>query len=293
MALKETYLNSNGAFLSIKSYLGKPYYENEYGLFYNLDCLDAMRLLPSELIDQTFTSPPYNIGKEYEQTLELKDYISWCNQWLNEIYRITKNTGSLWLNVGYLSIPQTGKAVPIAYLLWNVSKFYLQQEIVWNYGAGVSTKNSLAPRNEKILWFLKNSDRYVFNLDAIRDKEVKYPNQKKNGKLRCNTIGKNPSDVWQIAKVTSGKQRSSAERAAHPAQTPRDLLDRIILAGSHEGDWIFDPFLGSGSAFEAALANNRKFLGFEIREDYCEIAKCRINNFIANSLAQKNQFSLL
>ena len=266
---------------SVKKILGTPYYENQFGCIYNSDCLESMRLLPNNIINQTFTSPPYNIGKEYEKIMDIDSYVLWCQTWMNEIYRITKNNGSFWLNVGYLSITDKGKAIPITYLLWNVSNFYLQQEIVWNYGAGVSAKKFLSPRNEKILWLIKNCENYIFNLDDIRDKDVKYPNQKKNGKLRCNTIGKNPSDVWQIAKVTSGFNRSSIERVNHPAQTPRDLLDRIILAGSNETEVILDPFLGSGSTFESAIAKNRKFIGFEIREDYCNIAKERIENFIA------------
>ncbi len=285
MALEERELSSTesqniGVLESIKHYLGEPYYKNDFGFIYNMDCLKAMELLPSELLNQTFTSPPYNIGKEYEAIMELDDYVCWCKKWINEIYRITKKNGSFWLNVGYLNVPDKGKAVPITYFLWDISEFYLQQEIIWNYGAGVSAKKILSPRNEKILWFLKDHNNYIFNLDEIRDKDVKYPNQKKNGKLRCNTIGKNPSDVWQIAKVTSGKNRSSVERVDHPAQTPRDLLDRIILAGSNKNDLILDPFLGSGSTFESAIANNRKFVGFEIRQDYCEISKTRIENFI-------------
>ena len=80
---------------------------------------------------------------------------------------------------------------------------------MWNYGAGVDSRKSLSPRNEKLLWYVKSPSNYTFNLDAIRDPDVKYPYQKKNGKLRCNTIGKNPSDVWQVAKVTSGKDRAS------------------------------------------------------------------------------------
>ena len=66
----------------------------------------------------------------------------------------------------------------------------MNQEIIWNYGAGVAAKHYLSPRNEKILWYLKDKENYTFNLDDIRDPDVKYPNQKKNGKLRCNTLGK-------------------------------------------------------------------------------------------------------
>lgn len=277
---------------NIKQILGTPFYENKYGLIYNIDCIEAMKTLPSDIIDITFTSPPYNIGKVYEDVLDIEHYVEWCSRWLKEIHRVTKHHGSLWLNIGYLFLPHIGKAVPISYLLWNKTRFYLQQEIVWNYGAGVACKNILSPRNEKILWFVKNEDNYIFNLDAIRDKDVKYPNQKKNGKLRCNTLGKNPSDVWQIAKVTSGRGRMSPERTQHPAQTPVDLLDRVILGGSHEQNIVLDPFMGSGTTAISAIKNNRRFIGFEINGHYCELAKQRITSFIKEQEQKREQMYL-
>jgi adenine-specific DNA-methyltransferase len=196
------------------------------------------------------------------------------------IYDITKNNGCYLLNVGYLEVPNKGRAVPITYLLWDKLKFYLNQEIIWNYGAGVAAKNYLSPRNEKILWYIKNNENYTFNLDDIRDPDVKYPNQKKNGKLRCNTLGKNPSDVWQIAKVTSGANRSSEERTDHPAQFPVDLITRMVLGFTNQNDLVLDPFMGSGTTAEVCMKNNRKSIGFEIREDYCQTIKNRLENVI-------------
>lgn len=264
----------------VKEMLGTPFFECEYGVIYNRDCLAALKLLPDGIFDSTFTSPPYNIGKEYEDVMPLDEYVTWSSQWMQEIYRLTKDTGSFWLNIGYLEVPGKGKCVPLTYYLWDLTEFYLQQEIVWNYGAGVACKKRLSPRNEKILWFIKDPDNYTFNLDPIRDPNVKYPNQKKNGKLRCNTLGKNPSDVWQIAKVTSGKNRSSAERASHPAQTPTDLIDRIILGGTNEGELVLDPFIGSGSLAISAINKSRYFVGFEINETYCKGARERIQKLI-------------
>ena len=272
----------NDKLKAITKILGTPFFECDHGLIYNLDCLESMRALPEGILDSTFTSPPYNIGKEYEEIMSLEDYITWSSEWMNEVYRLTKNNGSFWLNVGYMEVPGKGKCVPLTYFLWNLSDFYLQQEIVWNYGAGVACNKRLSPRNEKILWFTKNSKDYTFNLDPIRDPNVKYPNQKKNGKLRCNTIGKNPSDVWQIAKVTSGRNRSSTERAAHPAQTPTDLIDRILLGGTNEGELVMDPFIGSGSLASSAIKKKRLFVGFEINESYCETAAARLQAQIEN-----------
>lgn len=266
----------------IKEKLGKPYFENEYGIIYNLDCKDALSKINGELIDSTITSPPYNIGKEYEKVLPIEEYIDWISSILNNIYKITKKDGNLLLNVGYIKIEDKGRAIPIPYLMWDKLNYYFQQEIVWNYGAGVSAKNYLSPRNEKILWYIKNKENYTFNLDPIRDPNVKYPNQKKNGKLRCNTIGKNPSDVWQIAKVTSGTNRASVERTAHPAQFPEDLIKRLILGFTNEDDIILDPFMGSGTVAVVAMELNRKFVGFEIDPNYCKILKKRVINSYNN-----------
>ncbi len=262
--------------------LGAPYYSGDGYAIYCADCLASLKQLPPDIFDLTVTSPPYNIGKEYEQPLPLERYLGWCEQWLSEVYRTTRPTGALWLNVGYIAFEGRAKAIPLPYLLWNRSPFFLIQEMVWNYGAGVATTKSLSPRNEKFLWYVKHPQKYTFNLDAIRDPEVKYPNQKKNGKLRCNTIGKNPSDVWQIAKVTSGENRSSPERMPHPAQFPLDLVNRLIRGFSNPGEVILDPFMGSGTVAVSCLEHGRTVIGLEVNEAYCEVAARRIQRFQDN-----------
>ncbi len=115
----------NETFNKIKKVLGVPFYQNESVLIYNCDCLSAMKKLPENLISLTVTSPPYNIGKEYEKILPLDKYISWCMEWINEIYRLTLSNGAFFLNLGYISIPQKGKAIPLTYLLWDKIPFYL------------------------------------------------------------------------------------------------------------------------------------------------------------------------
>ncbi len=280
-------------FMDIKKLLGKPYFQGSNCLIYNLDCLEAIAILPDESIDLTVTSPPYNIGKEYENTLPLHDYINWCEKWITEIYRLTSSDGAFWLNLGYLSIKNRAKAIPISYLLWDKIPFYLIQEIVWNYGAGVAGSKFFSPRNEKFLWYVKNSEAYTFNLDDIRDPNVKYPNQKKNGKIKVNPLGKNPTDVWEFPKVTSGQNRASKERTPHPAQFPVVVIERVIKASSNQNQIILDPFLGSGTTAVAALDLNRLVIGFEIRQDYCDIAAGRIDNFLSGKNSRVEQLSLL
>ncbi len=266
----------------IRARLGVPYYETAQCLLYNVDCITAFQQLDSPLVSLTVTSPPYNIGKAYETPLPLDEYLAWCQRWIDEVYRITLPDGAFWLNLGYLPLPGRAKALPIPYLLWQRVPFFLIQEVVWNYGAGVAGKKFFSPRNEKFLWYVKDENRYTFNLDAVRDPNIKYPNQKKNGKIKVNALGKNPSDVWQFPKVTSGTDRSSKERTAHPAQFPEQVIRRIILSTSNPADLVLDPFMGSGTTAVAALRLGRKVVGFEISAAYCAIAADRIEQTLKN-----------
>lgn len=282
----------SSSFSQAKKILGTPSYENEGVAIYCQDCIKGMQRLPNNLVDLTVTSPPYNIGKEYESLIETSDYIDWCANWIREIYRITAANGAFWLNVGYFEVKNKGLAVPIPYLLWDKTDFYLLQEVIWNYAAGVACKSRFSPRNEKLLWYVKNQQKYTFNLDDVRDPNVKYPNQKKNGKLKCNPLGKNPTDVWQIAKVTSGTNRSSKERTPHPAQFPTEMIERIIRSSSNWGDLIIDPFMGSGSTAVAAIENGRNVIGFEIEEKYVQIAQQRIESYLFEKKMVTSQLDL-
>jgi len=262
--------------------LGKPYYARDGFILYNAACERALDALSksSVNVELTLTSPPYNIGKAYEENLPLAEYVSWCADWMRAVWNVTADNGAFWLNLGYFSVEGKGKAVPISYLLWDRSPFFLQQEIVWHYGAGVTAKRFFVPRNEKWLFYTKDSEDYVFNLDDVRDPNVKYPNQKKNGKFRCNPLGKNPSDVWEFPKVTTGTNRSSKERSSHPAQFPLAVVDRIVKASSNYADLVIDPFSGSGSSGIAAVGNGRVYVGVELREDYCRETADRYDTFI-------------
>jgi len=261
----------------IKKLLGKPYYFKDNIILYKGDSLKILKSLKNKkLIDATITSPPYNIGKEYEKNLPQEEYLSWSENWIKLVHDVSKDNSSFWLNLGYYSIENRAKAIPIIYQLWDKIPFYLIQEIVWNYGAGVAAKHSFSPRNEKFLWYVKNSKDYQFYLDKVRDPNVKYPNQKKNGKIKVNPLGKNPSDVWYIPKVTSGKNRSSKERTPHPAQFPIELINRIMVSVTKKNQLVLDPFLGSGTTAVSARLYERKFLGIEIDEKYLKIAVNRI-----------------
>jgi adenine-specific DNA-methyltransferase len=278
----------------LREQLGEPFFSEDGFILYSGDCVDYLsRLAKSELrVNLTVTSPPYNIGKEYERQMSVSAYVEWCSEWMRLVHKVTKWDGSFWLNVGYFEVPTKGLGVPIAYLLWDKARFYLLQEIVWAYGAGVSARRRLSPRNEKWLFYVKNPEHYTFNLDDIRDPNVKYPNQKKNGRYRCNALGKNPSDVWDIPKVTTGTNRSSKERTSHPAQFPLGVVERIVKASSNVFDVVIDPFAGSCSVGIAATGLGRLFLGFEQRADYCQMAVKRFRGFMEERRRAEEQVAL-
>ena len=278
----------------LRQHIGEPFYARDGFVLYNADCNAVLAAMARERlsIDLTVTSPPYNIGKDYEHNLPLDTYINWCREWLASVWELTSSTGSFWLNVGYFSVERKGRAVPISYLLWDQSPFFMQQEIVWHYGAGVTAKRGFAPRNEKWLFYTRHPDDFVFNLDDVRDPNVKYPNQKKNGKFRCNPLGKNPSDVWEFPKVTTGDRRSSRERAPHPAQFPLGVVDRIVKVSSNYCDIVLDPFSGSGSSGIAAVGNGRVYVGVELRKDYCQATVSRHEDYLSMLNAHLEQVEL-
>jgi adenine-specific DNA-methyltransferase len=284
--------NQERKFDQIEAILGPPDYKSTGVYLYNQDCLEAMRSLQGNFVGLTVTSPPYNIGKEYEQLLQLDTYVEWCSDWIAEISRLTTSSGAFWLNLGYVPKGGVARSLPLPYLLWDKVPLFLIQEIIWHYGAGVAARNSFSPRNEKFLWYVKDEKSYTFNLDDVRDPDVKYPNQKKNGKLKCNPLGKNPSDVWLFPKVTSGTDRASPERTEHPAQFPVAVIERIVKACSNPGDIVLDPFMGSGTTALVAVQLGRPVLGFELSARYLEIASRRLEALIEENRIIESQAEL-
>lgn len=260
----------------VRRALGPPDAQVGRAVFYQVDAISALNLLPAGCIDLAVTSPPYNIGKEYEEVEPLQSYIAWCRTWMTSVSRVLSDSGAFWLNLGYTTQSEHGHAIPLPYLLFPFHPFYLNQEVVWHYEAGVSSRRYLSPRNEKWLWLVKDPAQYVFNLDSIRDPNVKYPNQKKNGKLRVNPLGKNPGDVWVIPKVTTGEnmdgRRASVERTAHPAQFPERVVERILLASSSHDAMVLDPFGGSGTTAVVAERLGRSSVYFDLNDRYLQMA---------------------
>lgn len=232
--------------------------------------------IPSDYVKLIVTSPPYNIGKEYEKKLDLEVYIKQQRDIIEECVRVCHPEGSICWQIG--NFVENGEIIPIDILLYPIFSslnLHLRNRIVWHFGHGLHASKRFSGRYEVILWFTK-SNNYTFNLDLVRIPQ-KYPQKKhfkgqKKGKLSGNPLGKNPSDVWEIPNVKS----NHIEKTIHPCQFPVELIERLVLALTNEEDWVLDPFLGVGSTAIAALIHGRKAIGAEIITEYVQITKERI-----------------
>ncbi len=257
---------------------------SEWVVVYPGDCLELLRTIPDESIQLVVTSPPYNIGKEYEKKLDLDKYIEQQAQVIAECVRVTSPRGSICWQVG--NYVERGAIIPLDTVLYPVfSKFGLRMRnrIIWHFEHGLHCSRRFSGRYETIIWFTK-SDEYVFNLDAVRVPQ-KYPGKKhfkgpKAGQYSCHPLGKNPGDVWPIPNV----KNNHVEKTEHPCQFPVELIERLVLALTNEGDWVLDPFLGTGTSVIAAIRHGRRGAGAEIVPRYVELARQRIQQAMEGTL---------
>ncbi len=241
------------------------------------DCLDLLKQIPNNSVQLVVTSPPYNIGKEYEKKINLADYLNFQEKVIKECFRVLKPQGSICWQVG--NFVENGYIIPldaILYPIFEKLEMKLRNRIIWHFGHGLHASRRFSGRYETINWFTK-SDDYLFYLDSIRIPQ-KYPGKKhykgpQKGKLSSNPLGKNPSDVWEIPNVKS----NHVEKTLHPCQFPIALVERLILSMTKEKDLVLDPFIGVGTTTVAAILHNRKSAGAEIEEKYVTVAKERIN----------------
>jgi adenine-specific DNA-methyltransferase len=235
-----------------------------------------MRKLPNESMQLIVTSPPYNIGKEYEKKRPLEQYIEEQAACIAEAVRLLKPEGSICWQVGHYV--DDGEIFPLDIILYQLFKHHglkLRNRIIWTFGHGLHCQKRFSGRHETILWFTKQDD-YVFNLDPVRIPS-KYPEKKffkgpRKGEISSNPLGKNPCDVWEIPNVKA----NHIEKVDHPCQFPVGLVERLILSLTNEGDSVLDPYIGVGSSAVAALKNSRNAFGCDFEKTYIKIAKERI-----------------
>lgn len=254
----------------------------------NKDVIDATKGLPDNYFKLIVSSPPYNIGKSYEQKTGLEEYLDWQKEVLRELSRCLHGNGSIVWQVG--NYVDKGEVFPLDVYFYPIFKelgLKLRNRIIWHFNHGLHCTKRLSGRYETLLWFTQ-SDEYTFNLDPIRVPS-KYPGKlhykgKNAGKPSGNPLGKNPSDFWELlqAEFDSGVidipnvKSNHPEKSIHPCQFPVELIERCVLAFTNETDEILDPFCGVGSSLIAGIKRNRNVTGVDRDSSYIEVCKERI-----------------
>lgn len=245
-------------------------------MLYRGDCIEFLSGLEPGSAQLCVTSPPYNIGKEYESRRDLEEYLDWVSSVAARIEQALAPGGSLFWQVG--NMIDGGEVIPIdclTYPIFRTLGLRLRNRVVWTFGHGLHCERRFSGRHETALWFTKGDD-YLFDLDPIRVPS-KYPGKKhfkgpKKGQLSGNPLGKNPGDVWSIPNV----KNNHPEKTEHPCQFPEALVRRIVMATTAEGDLVIDPFLGSGTTAVVADQLARRWAGAELSEKYWPIIERRL-----------------
>lgn len=286
--------------ISNKKILYDKYFRKGYDVV--LGCNDVLEFLKEDAPKAMLivTSPPYNIGKPYEERVEFREYLEWQRRILGRCVNILSPKGSLCWEVG--NYIENGEVFPLDVYFYNILKkefgLHLRNRIVWHFGHGLHASKRFSGRYETILWFTKTED-YTFNLDDVRveqkyrgKRSYKGPNK---GKPSCNPLGKNPSDIWRIILRDWEKElwdipnvkSNHPEKTIHPSQFPIELVERLVLALTNEDDTVFDPFMGVGSAMIAAVLHNRKGVGVDKEKQYTDIAFDRVKQALDGTLRKR------
>jgi adenine-specific DNA-methyltransferase len=267
-----------------KSHIAEAFAPDERIVVYPDDCLELLRQIPDGAMQLIITSPPYNLGKEYEKRLSLRRYLDEQTAVIEECVRTLSPRGSICWQVG--NYVDKGSVVPLDAVLYPIFDrlgLRMRNRIIWHFEHGLHCSRRFSGRYETIIWFTK-SDDYVFNLDPVRVPQ-KYPGKKyfkgpRAGDYSCNPLGKNPGDVWIIPNVKC----NHVEKTDHPCQFPVELIERFVLAMSNEDEWVLDPFLGTGTTVVAAIRHNRRGAGAETYSKYVDLATERIKQEMAGTL---------
>jgi len=274
-----------------------PQFNPEANLvLYEGDVGDFVSTIPDKSVSLIITSPPYNLGKDYEGRVSIEEYLHSQERVISQLIRILRDEGSICWQVG--NFVEKGEIYPLDILYYTIFKkfdLYLRNRIIWYFGHGLHASKRFSGRYETVLWFTK-SDDYTFNLDSVRVPS-KYPGKRhfkgpNIGKPSGNPNGKNPSDIWEMVVQDwetalwdiPNVKSNHPEKTDHPCQYPVELVERCVLALTNEGDWVFDPYAGVGTSLIAAAIHNRRAAGSEKETAYVEIARERLQAYLNGSL---------
>ncbi len=264
------------------------FYNHPDGKLWKGDSIEWLKLLEDESVDMIFADPPYNIKKADWDTFESQEqYIKFSIEWIEQAARVLKPTGTLFV-CGFSEI--------LADIKHPASKYFKScRWIIWNYKNKANLGKDWGRSHESIMHFRKTKN-FTFNIDNIRipysEHTLKYPShpqaatsqyssngQNDNTLWEPNPLGAKPKDVLEIPQdiiEVPTTCNGMHEKTPHPTQKPEELLRKLILASSNEGDIILDPFCGSGTTPVCAQQLNRKWMACDLSAEYLDWAVNRI-----------------
>ena len=250
------------------------------------DTLSLLPSLPDEFADLIIIDPPYNLSKNFNglhfNARSSDSYEAYLHSWFPAVCKKLKKDGSLYICGDWKCTAALQRAVE--------KELTVMNRITWQREKGRGAKANWKNGMEDIWFAVKNPDDYYFNLDAVKVrrkvlapyKEDGIPKdweEEDNGKFRLTC----PSNFWDDISIPFW---SMPENTDHPTQKSEKLYAKLILASSEEGDMVFDPFMGSGSACVTAKKLGRRFCGIEVNEEYCLWAQKRLEMAEKNAVIQ-------
>lgn len=256
----------------------------------NCDCIAGMAQIPEGSVDLAFADPPFNIGYTYdvyEDRRQADEYLEWTKQWGRQVIRTLKPTGSFWLAIG------DDFAAELKVLFTRELGLTCRSWVIWYYTFGVNCKFKFSRSHTHLFHFVKDPRQCTFNGEAIRvpsARQLVYGDSraKAGGRLPDDTWVLRPQDIpqsfrpeedtWYVPRVCG----TFKERAGfHGCQMPEQLLARIIKVSSNPGELVLEPFAGSGTTLIVAKKLGRRFIGFELSENYAQ----RVNERLSETRA--------
>ncbi len=249
-------------------------YQNQQHTIFHGDTISTLsKYIPTDSVDLIFIDPPYNIGKKFSNFHDKweseAEYLNWSYQWLDQCIRILKPNGTIYLMTSTQAMPY--------FDIYLRKKLTILSRIIWHYdSSGVQATKYFGSMYEPILHCVKNKNNYIFNSDNIKiaaktGAERKLIDYRKSVPTPYNAE-KVPGNAWYFPRV----RYRMAEYENHPSQKPESLLERIILASSHEGSLILDPFAGTFTTAAVAKRLGRKSISIELQEEYLKIGLRRV-----------------
>ena len=251
------------------------------------DCVKLLSKLPAKCVDLVFADPPFNIGYEYDVYHDKRgrnEYLGWTREWVKQVFRVLKSSGTFWLAIG------DEYAAEMKILSQDIG-FTTRSWVIWYYTFGVNCTHKFTRSHAHLLYFVKNSVDFTFR-DSDPENRIPSARQLVYNDSRANPRGRLPDDTWILRPqdlvdcFTSAEDTWYFPRVAgtfgeregfHGCQMPEQLLGRIVRMCSNPGDLVVDPFSGSATTLVVARKLGRKFIGFELSEEYVNRGMARTN----------------